>query len=73
MEEFKIKKITIRTGEFSGLLSIDLTAEMGDVDMDISKILDKNNPNDSGLLQAIECYATKEIKKALSSQEKHRP
>lgn len=73
MENFKITKVTVKNGEFSNLLHINLKVEVGDVEINISKVLSDNNHNDAELLKSIQTFATNEATAILKSQEKHRP
>ena len=73
MEHFKITKVTVKNGEFSNLLHIDLKVEVSDVEINIAKVLNSSNHNVAELLKSIQTFATNEATAILKSQEKHRP
>lgn len=59
--DFKINKCIIR--EVGDQLTVSLDVERDDVDIMISKTLDKNNSMDKELLQVINNYAFKHLSK----------
>ena len=59
MAEFRIAKMSIKNVEGSGMLYIDLDVEHGDVELNMSRLLNENNTNDAELLKAIKDYTDK--------------
>ena len=56
MAEFKIAKMSLKNVEGSDMLYINLDVEHGDVEMNMSRLLNDNDNNDVELLKAIKKY-----------------
>ena len=71
MSEFKITKVSIKNVEGSNMLYISLNVEHENVELDMSRILNKNNANDDELLKAIQSYTYKEVESLITLHKKH--